>query len=267
MGKDGSFYLVDINGNVSPWEWDTKEKHSDYLCSFSFSDGLCRVSKDGLYGYMDIDGNLVIPFEWEYAEDFSEGLAVVGKDGKEWYVNTKGEAAFQYRYSGADSFDNGYATVYQDGMVNIIDLSGNIVARDVGLVHRIVPIGDSMLALGVDAVSAGQSFTGDNDLCDYMVVTLGGELVLGDATPLNDIVGDNRVYFPNFPVGSMLEFYELGGNNRDKYGYLNTSTGEVLWCNGHIWKDGILYLYNDGVISAYDMEGNPLPHLTVDLNR
>ena len=48
----------------------------------SFSQDLAAVKKDGKWGYIDMEGNTVIPFQFDYAFPFSEGLAVVGTLGE-----------------------------------------------------------------------------------------------------------------------------------------------------------------------------------------
>ena len=44
----------------------------------AFSEGLAAVQKGGKWGYIDTDGEVVIPFEYDIAFIFNEGLAVVG---------------------------------------------------------------------------------------------------------------------------------------------------------------------------------------------
>lgn len=42
-----------------------------------FSSGLLAYRENGKWGYIDTDGNVVIPFQWDYAEDFDQGYAMV----------------------------------------------------------------------------------------------------------------------------------------------------------------------------------------------
>ena len=44
----------------------------------AFSEGLAAVQKNGKWGYINEDGEVVIPFEYDIAFVFNEGLAVVG---------------------------------------------------------------------------------------------------------------------------------------------------------------------------------------------
>ena len=54
----------------------------------SFSEGLIGAKKDGKWGFIDTEGNVAIPFEYDIAYSFSEGLAIVGqatKNGEKTY--------------------------------------------------------------------------------------------------------------------------------------------------------------------------------------
>jgi len=59
-------------------------------CSDDFAEGLQAVKKDGLWGYIDADGNTVIPFMYEAAGNFDHGLAIVQKDGQLMYIDHTG---------------------------------------------------------------------------------------------------------------------------------------------------------------------------------
>lgn len=85
-----------------------------YEDAAAFSDGLAAVKKDGKWGYIDEDGNTVIPFEYDFACDFSEGYAVVAKlvDSKsstrrDGYGNLVQEVVNTYNLGFIDS-DNNY---------------------------------------------------------------------------------------------------------------------------------------------------------------
>ena len=44
----------------------------------TFSEGLAAVKENGKWGYIDTEGNTVIPFQYDLAYSFNEGLAIVG---------------------------------------------------------------------------------------------------------------------------------------------------------------------------------------------
>ncbi|MDP8078951.1 WG repeat-containing protein [Phocoenobacter skyensis] len=113
--EQGKYGLVDNKGSILiPLEYDeiTKEyssvlklrKNEEYkyminnknnliIYDFvgSFHEGLAYVKKDEKWGFIDEKGNIVIPFEYEFARVYGSELLVVKKDGKLFYINKKGE--------------------------------------------------------------------------------------------------------------------------------------------------------------------------------
>ena len=65
---------------------DGKAKLSRFDYLESFSQGLAVARADGLYGYVDIDGQWVIAPQFESAQPFSEGLAAVCQGGLWGYI-------------------------------------------------------------------------------------------------------------------------------------------------------------------------------------
>lgn len=63
------------------------ERYSSVL----FKEGLLAVKRNGLYGYLDRNGNEVIPFEYQRASSFEDGTAYVKKDGKYFKINRNGQ--------------------------------------------------------------------------------------------------------------------------------------------------------------------------------
>jgi hypothetical protein len=79
------------------------------------ADPYYRFIKNG-YGYMDTDGQILIPPSFEYAEDFHDGRVVVGKkDGPFWYINEHGQRAFDGDCVVASPFFKGLAHVKVSG--------------------------------------------------------------------------------------------------------------------------------------------------------
>lgn len=77
-----------------------------------FNEGLASFSNDGLYGYMDKAGNVVIKPIYKNAFAFSEGLAAVMTDEKLWgFINKKGEMVIKPAYISSSRFSDGVAVV------------------------------------------------------------------------------------------------------------------------------------------------------------
>ena len=45
----------------------------------------------GKFGYLDMTGRLVIPFDYDEAQPFSQGIALVRKNGLDYYINHKNQ--------------------------------------------------------------------------------------------------------------------------------------------------------------------------------
>lgn len=99
-------------------------------------DGLAcvRNPETDLWGYIDMEGNEIIDFQFYQASDFSEGFALVQKekDGKAAYINTKGECITDYIFDYRESqkgFSEGMAFVkkYGEKKMGYINEHGEMV--------------------------------------------------------------------------------------------------------------------------------------------
>lgn len=80
-----------------------------------------------LYGLIDTNGKVIVPLEYDYITDFSDGLALVGKNGKYGYVNIHGEVIIPLIYDSASDFSEGLAAVKDSsGYWGYIDTLGKI---------------------------------------------------------------------------------------------------------------------------------------------
>ena len=94
------------------------KKVNAYECFGPFSDGYAAVMRYGKWGYINVDGDEVIPCRYEAAGEFGNGLAPVainnyGSGGiyKWGYVNIKEEVVIPYKYSHAQCFRKGLASL------------------------------------------------------------------------------------------------------------------------------------------------------------
>jgi hypothetical protein len=85
-----------------------------------FSEGLAWVEDkkmflffvvSDIYGYVNLDGELVIPSRFELAGNFSEGLANITLDGKKGFINKLGEIIIEPRFEAVGKFSQGLAPV------------------------------------------------------------------------------------------------------------------------------------------------------------
>ena len=94
-----------------------------------------ETNDKGKFGYVDKDGNLVIPFKYTEASPFENGLARVKNGSKFGFINEKGEPVGKIKYSYAMYFNGDFCRVavggkfkdglFTDGKWGFIDRQGN----------------------------------------------------------------------------------------------------------------------------------------------
>jgi hypothetical protein len=100
-----------------------------------FSEGLASFRSDGLQGFMDKNGTVVVKPIYKTALNFHEGLAaVLTTDGLWGYINKKGEVVIRPAYISAGRFNEGVAVVStgktpydKDKLSGVIDKTGKIL--------------------------------------------------------------------------------------------------------------------------------------------
>ena len=99
----------------------------------NFKDGLAEVCKDGKWGFIDKNGNEVIPCKYNPIEDsdhgFFEGLAVVmtNNNEKSHVIDKQGNIAFTHSYSWVSNFSEGLSVVSKNDKMGYIDTNGKEV--------------------------------------------------------------------------------------------------------------------------------------------
>ena len=99
----------------------------EYEYLSGFSEGLAAAEKDGKYGFIDKNNNVILPFIYEDASPFSEGLAAVEKDGKYGFIDKNSNVILPFIYEDAGRFSEGLAAAKKDGKYGFIDKSGNVI--------------------------------------------------------------------------------------------------------------------------------------------
>jgi WG containing repeat len=93
----------------------------------SFHEGLVKIKKDGLYGFLNKKGEVVLPFKYSSAGHFSNGLAPVSEyiqvDEYNYefvygYIDQKGEYLFD-GFSSAEEFSDGWAVINRDFYISL----------------------------------------------------------------------------------------------------------------------------------------------------
>ena len=100
------------------------------LDSFSTTDLVARVEKDGLYGYIDTSGKEIVPIKNYNVQDFHEGLGLVEEteNGPIYFVDRTGKKVIDLAgYENAFSFQQGYEKIEKNGAYGLIDKTGKEV--------------------------------------------------------------------------------------------------------------------------------------------
>lgn len=95
------------------------------LTSFADDNSLFLIYENGLYGYIDVTGKVIIEPRFKSAGEFSEGLAPVRENGYYGYIDGTGKYVISPEYDFAEKFKNGFAKVNINGNANIIDMTGD----------------------------------------------------------------------------------------------------------------------------------------------
>jgi len=79
-------------------KWGFKDTGTDnviiapkYTAAYNFTENLAGVKKWDKWGFIDIEGNEIIPFQYDYVSSFQNGIAQVIVDNDTWCINHKGE--------------------------------------------------------------------------------------------------------------------------------------------------------------------------------
>jgi hypothetical protein len=107
----------------------------DYISEYHEGLAFVRERSNGKVGYIDENGEVAIPVEYEYMKDnryfvydyFSEGLAALYKDGKLGFVNRNGDVIIDFQYDYGYAFSNGLVGVMKNGKYGFINKYGDVI--------------------------------------------------------------------------------------------------------------------------------------------
>lgn len=109
-------------GEITPELTASLQKYDEW---YLFHNGLAKVEKDGKYGYIDYQGNEVIPCIYDKAHDFENSCAVVNKQGKYGCIDVNGNEVIPFEYESICILNDSYCIVKKGGLFGYIDLEGN----------------------------------------------------------------------------------------------------------------------------------------------
>lgn len=95
--------LLDKSGNLYPLG-------TDITVTDVYSDGRVPVYKNGMYGAMDANGNLAVPYLYSYMTRFDNGVAVVQQNNRYGVIDVHGNIVVPIEWAFMSSFCNGVGT-------------------------------------------------------------------------------------------------------------------------------------------------------------
>jgi hypothetical protein len=84
-------------------------------------------SKEFKYGFIDINGNIVIQLKYNYAYPFYEGVAAVEYNNKYGFINKDNKVIIDFKYDYAVCFKEGLSAVGKNNKIGFIDIRGNVI--------------------------------------------------------------------------------------------------------------------------------------------
>ncbi|MBL0343192.1 MAG: WG repeat-containing protein [Bacteroidetes bacterium] len=79
-----------------------------------------------LWGFINVNGEIVVEAKYDFVETFSEGMAIVSNKGKLGYITKTGEELVPPIYDEAENFHNSLAVVGENGKFGVIDRKGKM---------------------------------------------------------------------------------------------------------------------------------------------
>ncbi|MBI1221532.1 MAG: hypothetical protein GC180_02920 [Bacteroidetes bacterium] len=93
--------------------------------------GNSRISlyKDGLFGYCNFNGDMVIDYKYGQFAIFREGLCVIRQNEHYGYIDTNGNTVIPFIYDGGEPFVNDTAIVLKQGKMGMINSKNEILVE------------------------------------------------------------------------------------------------------------------------------------------
>ena len=167
--EDSGDVLIDKSGKILA----TKFGFVDLV-----SDGRVPAIRDGKNGYLDLQGNVVIPIVYDAGRSFSDGLAAVQKGSKWGYVDRDGRTMIPFEFDEAGQFANGLAPAKIGKRTGFINKSGTF---SFDLAFRYAPgflTGDEESNTFVAKTDVSRFWTDDNK---FGYVNTSGQVIWGPA--------------------------------------------------------------------------------------
>lgn len=216
----------------------------EYDKVFESFEGMRLVVLDDKCGFINSDGELKVPLEYDSADHFSNNLARVYKRYKSYksstyefrwgFVNKDGVEIIPVIYDSAEPFVNGIAKLEKDGKTYFFDNMGRPVSKSINDYNYLN--GNIGSQINADYIER------NNKKFIYVVIEISKPILKG-FKPTENLDGDCYVVFVNEKRFS--EVIEIENYNEDeKYKVLDKVQKEILKGNLYINQK----LYGEAVV-------------------
>lgn len=128
------------------------------------------------YGYIDKTGNRVIPMEYEKVSNFIDHYAYVAKDGYYGYIDKDNNTVIPFEYDSAFGEYDNLFTVSKNYSYGMVDKNNAVV---VPMIFEDITVADSGVAYAIENLETGVFYR--------LEISYEGELALGDINGNNEV--------------------------------------------------------------------------------
>ena len=126
IGRDTG-YIDSTGAAATPMHFSTMLPFREGRAAVSSGPAGPPGSPSPSWGYIDLDGKVVVAPQHDRVSYFSEGLAAVARDGKAGFIDATGAVVIPLQFERAHPFASGRAGVKINGKWGYIDRTGTIV--------------------------------------------------------------------------------------------------------------------------------------------
>lgn len=105
-----------------------QQANTNFETVYIYNNGIARAKKNKKYGFIDVNGKVVIPLIYDDLRDFKNGLAAAKINSKWGFINENGSLAIEAKYSEVSNFDKyKLARVVNKDKWGMINSKGEII--------------------------------------------------------------------------------------------------------------------------------------------
>ncbi|MDV3348490.1 WG repeat-containing protein [Leptothoe sp. LEGE 181152] len=219
-----------------------------------FSEGLAAFKSldDGRWGYIDVKGNIVIEPKFEAAFPFANNLAIITVDGKQGVIDSAGSLVYQPIFDKIKGFSENRAFVLSGDKWKLINENGSYVNENYY----------SQVNGFRQGLASFVGFNGDYGISGYInlqgeVSIEMGENIFPNIEALGYTNGLASVY--KLRVSSSMNPFASQSNNIKKYGLIDTSGNLKIpfkYDFSSVESNCIIRVSNNNRFGLLDLDGN-----------